>query len=140
MSGKLLGATIAPLLLLLSCTGGEEPAEATSGCAQEVVVYLDPGANIARQAQVRRLIEDRKEVGKLRFNSPRAAYLDFQRAYRDQPEVYKDRSPSDFPGSFEVTLSPGAAFASFNAAIGTTPGVHKLVPGPCLTAPRSDQG
>ena len=131
-----LGATIAPLLLLLSCTGGEDPGAASSGCAQEVVVYLHPGATMARQAHVRRLIEAREEVDRLHFNSPRAAYLDFQRAYRGQPEVYKDRSASDFPASFEVTLVPGASFSTFNEVFSSTEGVDKLVPGPCRAGGR----
>lgn len=131
MRSKGFGATIAPLLLFLSCTGGEDPRATSSRCAQEIVVYLHPGASIGRQAHVRRLIEAREEVDKLRFNSPRAAYLEFQRAYRDQPEVYKDRGPSDFPGSFEVTLVPGASFSTFNEVFSSTAGVDKLVPGPC---------
>ena len=124
------------MLLLLSCTGGEDSGAASSGCSQEVVVYLHAGATLERQAHVRRLIEAHKDVDKVRFNSPGAAYLDFKRAYRGQPEVYKDRSPADFPGSFQVTLVPGASFSTFNEVFTSTEGVDKLVPGPCLAGDR----
>ena len=119
------------MILFLSCTGGDNPGAAASPCVQEVVVYLHAPTTHARQTQVGLVIQTREEVDDFSFNSPEEAYKDFKRAYRGQPEVYEDKGPADFPGSFEVTLLRGAALSSFNAALGSTAGVDKLVPGPC---------
>ena len=102
-------------------------------------MYLHAPTTRARQTQVGLVIQTRDEVDEFSFNSPEDAYKDFKRAYRGQPEVYEGKGPADFPGSFEVTLLRGAAFSSFNAALGSTVGVDKLVPGPCRGRSRTDQ-
>ena len=131
MQARLIG--LAALLLLASCTSNADPDPVAtgSGCRQELVVYLHASASPARQAQVGRLLDDHEDVETTTFHSPEDAYKEFKRTYRGQPEIYKDRSPGDFPGSYEVTLIPGAEYGGFEASLVGTPGIDKLVPGPC---------
>lgn len=133
MKAGLVGIAALLLLLLASCNSNAdpEPIATGSGCKQELVVYLHASASPARQDQVGRLLDDHVDVETTTFHSPEDAYKEFKRSYRGQPEIYKDRSPKDFPGSYEVTLIPGADYSGFEASLVGTPGIDKLVPGPC---------
>ena len=116
-----------------ACSGGRDatPATGVAGCSQEVVVYLDAGATPARQRHLARIMDEMPEVDTTKFHSPREAFLEFKAIYKDQPEVYEGRRPSDFPGTFEVTLTRGTAYEDFEAPLVGTPGIDTMVPGPC---------
>ena len=129
---------VVALMLLTACTGsGDDARPVAGGCSQELVVYLDAAANRARQSVVEQLLDEHEDVESLTFNSPQEAYRAFKRTYRDQPEIYKDRSPADFPGSFEVRLTPGTGYSEFEVLLLGTSGIDQVVPGPCTTKEES---
>lgn len=95
------------------------------------MLYLHAGSSEARQRHVGTLLEDIPEVADLTFHSSHESYREFKSVYKDQPEVLEDREAADFPGTYEVVLIPGAAYATIEATLVGTPGINKLVPGPC---------
>ena len=79
------------------------------------------------------LINDAPGVVESRFYSSAAAYREFKNAYKDQPEVYKSKKPSEFGSRYEVTLESGQVLGTFEARMKSTTGIDGVVPGGCAT-------
>jgi len=104
-----------------------------------VHVFVQTEASPQRERRIGQVIDGTEGVLEWSFHSSREAYREFKRTYRNEPDIYESKNPSDFPSRFEVTLASADAYDLFERTLmGATTGVDQLVPGGCATrAPSS---
>lgn len=129
-------ATAAVLMLAACSSNGEELGAASQGkgCAAIVHVFVETGATAERERRIGQVIDGAEGVVALTFYSRHEAYREFKRLYKEQPEIYEAKKPSEFPSRFEVILASDDDYDLFERTLaGATTGVDRLVPGGCST-------
>ena len=127
---------IVAAIVLGACSANqssEEPADAGEVCQATVHVFLRTDATAPRQRRVGQIIDGAPGVVDSRFHSAADAYREFKKTYKDQPELYETRKPSDFGSRYEVTLESSQVMSTFEARMKSTTGIDGVVPGGCAT-------
>lgn len=129
-------ATAAVLVLAACSSNGEEPGAASQGkgCTAIVHVFVQTGATAERERRIGQVIDGAEGVLEWTFHSRREAYREFKKLYKEEPDIYKAKEPSEFPSRFEVILASDDDYDLFERTLaGATTGVDRLVPGGCST-------
>ena len=97
-------------------------------------VFVETGATAQRERRIGQVIDEAEGVVDWTFHSRLQAYREFKKLYKDQPDIYEAKEPSEFPSRFEVTLESDDDYDLFERTLaGATTGVDRLVPGGCAT-------
>jgi cell division protein FtsX len=88
-------------------------------------VFMNVNATSAQVGAMGAAIEARADVVSFRYLDKAAAYEEFKRIFRKDPDLIKKISASDLPESFRVE-APRDQEAAIRAALGQLPGVEKV--------------
>jgi cell division transport system permease protein len=93
----------------------------------QISIFLRDDINAAQQEHLQELLIGMPEVKNLHYESKQDAYLNFQRIFRDQPDLVENVSPDAIPASFRVDLHQPEQFEVIRARVEAQPGIDQIV-------------
>jgi cell division transport system permease protein len=93
----------------------------------QISIFLRDDINAPQQEHLQELLIGMPEVKNLHYESKQDAYLNFQRIFRDQPDLVENVSPDAIPASFRVDLHQPEQFEVIRARVEAQPGIDQIV-------------
>lgn len=103
-------------LFVLLTIGSQPVALASTEGKQLSEIFMSVNATRSSISAVRAALDDSSLVKSYRFLDKNAAYREFQRIFRDDPDLIGNLDPALLPASFRVQLNPGASTGRFKRA------------------------
>ena len=100
---------------------------ATAGESREVAVFLEDPARDATVARLERLLDRRRDVETVRFESKAQACRRFKKLFADEEALVENVDCDALPASFQLELAQGANGASLHDAFIDEEGVDEVV-------------
>jgi cell division transport system permease protein len=94
----------------------------------QLFVYMNPGATQEQVDSITKELDDSPQVDSVEFFDREKSFEEFQRLFKDQPDLVATIKPEDLPSSFRIkpTSTDAEVVASLGDAFQSKPGVLRV--------------